>query len=114
MTLTHNLIVLLRNRLASDEGIREEKVERKRGEAMEIRAARARPKGRKVAYIHGLMPVAVQLTAQLIRALRNGIIVSGKPATCRRRRAGRRELGRLPRWARQLDALDGGAVSAPV
>ena len=40
--------------------------------------------------------------------------VSGKPATCRRRRAGRRELGRLPRWARQLDALDGGAVSAPV
>ena len=74
LALTHNLIVLLRNRLASDEGIREEKVERKRGEAMEIRAARARPKGRKVAYIHGLMPVAVQLTAQLIRALRNGII----------------------------------------
>ncbi len=37
--------------------------------------------------------------------------VSGKPATCRRRRAGRRELGRLPRWARQLDAPDGGAAT---
>ena len=75
LALTHNLIVLLRNQLASEEGIREEKVERKREEALTIRAAIARPKGKKVAYIQRLMPVAVQLTAQLIRALRNGIIV---------------------------------------
>lgn len=75
LALTHNLIVLLRNQLASEEGIREEKVERKREKALKIRSAIARRKGRKVAYIQRLMPVAVQLTAQLIRALRNGIIV---------------------------------------
>lgn len=75
LALTHNLAVLLRNRLGTDEGIREEKVERKREEAMEIRETRAKANGAKVAFIQSLMPVAVQLTAQFIRALRNGIMV---------------------------------------
>ena len=75
LALTHNLAVLLRNRLGTDEGIREEKVERKREEAMEIRETRAKANGAKVAFIQSLMPVAVQLTAQFIRTLRNGIMV---------------------------------------
>ena len=75
LALTHNLAVLLRRRLETEEGAREEKVERKREEAMEIRETRAKAMGGKVPFIQSLMPVAVQLTAQFIRALRNGIIV---------------------------------------
>ena len=52
-----------------NEGIREEKLERKREETM------AKTNGGKVAFIQSLMPVAVQLIALFIRALRNGIIV---------------------------------------
>ena len=75
LALTHNRVVLPGRRLETEEGAREEKVERKREGAMEIRETRAKDRGGKVPYIQSLMPVAVQLTAQFIRALRNGIIV---------------------------------------
>jgi len=75
LALTHNLMVLLRRQLETEARAREEKVERKQEAAMEIRESRAKARGGKVAFIHSLMPIAVQLTAQFIRALRNGIIV---------------------------------------
>ena len=39
------------------------------------REAKAQESGRKVAGIHRLLPAVVQLTAQFIRTLRNGIAV---------------------------------------
>ena len=71
--LTHNLLVLLRRHLDVDEGIREEKVVNKRRKALVEREHKARESGRKVAAIQRLLPAVVQLTAQFIRTLRNGI-----------------------------------------
>ncbi len=72
--LTHNLLVLLRGKLERGHGIREEKVERKREAQLLQRQTRARALGRKVAAVQKLLPVAVQMTAQFIRSLRNGIL----------------------------------------
>lgn len=75
LALTHNLVVPLRHRLGIQEGVREVKAEQKRKKAMKVRESSAKAAGKKVAFIQSLMPIAVQLTAQFIRALRNGIVV---------------------------------------
>ena len=75
MALTHNLLVLLRRKLETQEGAREEKVVQKRERAMEVRKKKARAAGRRVALIQSMLPKVVQLSAQFIRALRNGITV---------------------------------------
>jgi hypothetical protein len=74
VALTHNLLVLLRGELQRDHGIREEKVERKREAQLLQRQIRAQALGRQVAAVQKLLPVAVQLTAQFIRSLRNAIL----------------------------------------
>lgn len=73
--LTHNLLVLLRRQLEVTTGMREEKVVAKRREALKQREIKAQESGRKVAAIQRLLPDVVQLTAQFIRTLRNGILV---------------------------------------
>ena len=72
--LTHNLLLLLRQKLNTEHGIREEKVERKREESLTQRQEKATQHGRTVARFQEKLPAIVQLTAQFIRALRNGII----------------------------------------
>lgn len=84
--LTHNLLVVLRRRLERGYGIREEKVERKQAYRTRQRKARASATGMKVAAIQALLPAVVQLTAQYIRTLRNGILTG-------------------MRWRRALDLL---------
>jgi hypothetical protein len=84
--LSHNLLVLLRRQLERVHGIREEKVERKREEQTRQRNTRAAAAGRKVAPTQKLLPTVVQLTAQYIRTLRNGILTG-------------------MRWARALELL---------
>jgi len=86
VALSHNLMVLLRRELDRTHGIREEKVERKREVRTLQRRSRAAAAGRKVAAVHKLLPAVVQLTAQFIRTLRNGILVG-------------------MRWARALELL---------
>lgn len=73
--LTHNLLVLLRRQLEVTTGMREEKVVAKRREALKQREIKAQESGRQVAVIQRLLPDVVQLTAQFIRTLRNGILV---------------------------------------
>ena len=86
VALTHNLLVLLRGELAREHGIREEKVEQKRQGQLIQRQTQARALGRTVAAIQKFLPVAIQLTAQFIRTLRNGILLG-------------------MRWARALELL---------
>ncbi len=86
VALSHNLMVLLRRELDRAHGIREEKVERKREVRIRQRRSRAAAAGRKVAAVHKLLPAVVQLTAQFIRTLRNGILTG-------------------MRWARALELL---------
>jgi hypothetical protein len=86
VALSHNLMVLLRRELDRAHGIREEKVERKREVRIRQRRTRAAAAGRKVAAVHKLLPAVVQLTAQFIRTLRNGILAG-------------------MRWARALELL---------
>jgi len=74
MALTQNLMLLLREDLRTDEGIVEVKVEQKRMQALKERTKRATAAGRSVAVIQKLLPAIVQLTAQFIRTLRNGIL----------------------------------------
>jgi hypothetical protein len=71
--LSHNLLVLLRQQLARTHGIREEKVERKREERTRQRMRIAAAAGKSVAAVQELLPSIVQMTAQYIRTLRNGI-----------------------------------------
>jgi hypothetical protein len=73
--LTHNLLVLIRRHLDVSAGIREEKTVRKRAEALLKRETKAQESGNKVAAIHRLLPAVVQLTAQFIRTIRNGIVL---------------------------------------
>ncbi len=75
VALTHNLLVLLRGELGREHGVREEKVERKHEGQVTERERRAQAAGRRVAPVQRLLPVAVQLTAQYIRSIRNGILV---------------------------------------
>jgi hypothetical protein len=86
VALCHNLIVLLRRHLDRTHGIREEKVEQKREVQTQQRKSRAAAAGRKIAPAHKLLPTVVQLTAQFIRTLRNGILIG-------------------MRWARALELL---------
>ena len=73
VALTHNLLVLFREGLRKEHGMREEKVERKRAKQILERAGKAAAVGRRVAPVQKLLPVAVQLTAQFVRSVRNGI-----------------------------------------
>lgn len=86
VALTHNLLILLRRELEREHGIREEKVEQKRREQLIQRQTQARALGRSVAAIQKFLPAAIQLTAQFIRTLRNGILLG-------------------MRWARALELL---------
>jgi hypothetical protein len=86
VALTHNLMVLLRRHLDRAHGIREEKVELKREIQTRQRKSRAAAEGRKIPAVHKLLPIVVQLTAQFIRTLRNGILMG-------------------MRWARALELL---------
>lgn len=86
VALSHNLLVLLRRHLESTHGIREEKVERKREIQIRQRKLHAAAQGRQIAATHKLLPAVVQLTAQFIRTLRNGILIG-------------------MRWTRALDLL---------
>jgi hypothetical protein len=74
VALSHNLLVLLRRQLECDSGVREEKVERKRADQLVRRERKARAAGRKLAAVQKRLPSVIQLTAQFIRTLRNGIL----------------------------------------
>lgn len=71
--LAHNLLTLLRRELERSHGIRECKVEKKRKYWMEKRAQAATKADRTVHPLQLKLPKIVQLTAQFIRTLRNGI-----------------------------------------
>lgn len=71
--LAHNLLMLLRRELDRRHGIRELKVEKKRQGWMERRAQCARDAARSIHPVQWQLPAIVQLTAQFIRTLRNGI-----------------------------------------
>lgn len=86
VALTHNLLVLLRRDLEVGHGVREEKIERKREQQLVQRETQAKAAGRKVAAAEKLRPAIIQLTAQFIRSLRNGILAG-------------------MRWARALELL---------
>ena len=72
--LTHNLLVLLRGELDRVHGFRERKVEKKRAEWLEQRRETAVESDRKVQPFQAQLPKVVQMTAQFIRTLRNGIL----------------------------------------
>ena len=74
LALTHNLLVLIRDKLRLDHGIQELKVVQKREMAMERRHEVAANGGRVVAHFQESLPPIVQLTVQSIRTLRNGIL----------------------------------------
>ena len=71
--LAHNLLTLLRRELDRSHGIRELKVEKKRQSSMERRTQSARNADRSIHPVQWKLPAIVQLTAQFIRTLRNGI-----------------------------------------
>lgn len=71
--LAHNLLTLLRRELDHRHGIRELKVEKKRKSSMERRTQAAQKANRSVHPVQWKLPAIVQLTAQFIRTLRNGI-----------------------------------------
>ena len=72
---THNLLLLLRRHLEQTQDLREVKVEQKRIVASVARRAQLTRAGRTVSSFRKLLPAVVQLTAQFIRTLRNGILV---------------------------------------
>ena len=74
LALTHNLLVLIRDKLAREHGIQELKVVQKRETALERRHEMAASCGRVVAHFQEKLPPIVQLTVQFIRTLRNGIL----------------------------------------
>ncbi len=90
--LAHNLLVLLRRRLDREHGIREVKLEEKREKWLKKRAAQAGSAGRKIHPLQSQLPSVVQLSQQLIRALRNGIV------------SGKRWLAVLPTFASRLSS----------
>jgi len=53
---------------------KEEKVERKHAEQLREREEKAAASGRHVAPAQSLLPAVIQLTAQFVRAVRNGIL----------------------------------------
>lgn len=73
--LTHNLLLLLRRHLEQTQDLREVKVEQKRTVASVARREQLTRAGRTVSSFRKLLPAVVQLTAQFIRTLRNGILV---------------------------------------
>jgi len=80
--LTHNLLILLRRELEREHGIRGGKVEQKRQQQLIRRRTQARALGRSVAAIQKFLPVAIQLTAPLIRILCNGFLLGMRWRYC--------------------------------
>ena len=74
VALTHNLLLLFRETLGREHGMKEEKVERKHAEQLRERDEKAAASGRHVAPAQRLLPAVIQLTAQFVRAARNGIL----------------------------------------
>lgn len=74
VALTHNLLLLFRETLGREHGMKEEKVERKHAEQLREREEKAAAAGRHVAPTQKLLPSIIQLTAQFVRAVRNGIL----------------------------------------
>ena len=74
VALTHNLLLLFRETLGREHGMKEEKVERKHAEQLREREEKAAASGRHVAPAQRLLPAVIQLTAQFVRAVRNGIL----------------------------------------
>ena len=74
VALTHNLLLLFRETLGREHGMKEEKVERKHAEQLREREEKAAASGRHVAPAQSLLPAVIQLTAQFVRAVRNGIL----------------------------------------
>ena len=68
------LSLLFRETLGREHGMTEEKVERKHSEQLREREEKAAGSGRHVAPAQKLLPAALQLTAQFVRAVRNGIL----------------------------------------
>ena len=54
--------------------LKEEKLERKHAEQLREREEKAAAAGRHVAPAQRLLPAVIQLTAQFVRAVRNGIL----------------------------------------
>ena len=71
--LAHNLLILLRRELHLRHGIRELKVEKKHQSSMKRRTQAAQKADRSIHPALWKLPAIVQLTAQFIRTLRNGI-----------------------------------------
>jgi hypothetical protein len=76
LALSHNALILLRGKLDGRHGIREEKLEAKRAEALKRRAQAARAKGFRLHPLSCKLPAIVQLSLQFIRAVRNYIIAN--------------------------------------
>lgn len=74
LVLVHNLLLLLSARLESEEGIRDEKVERKFESALKLRAAAARAKGRRVSRWVGLLRRITRWSGQFTRWLQDALI----------------------------------------
>ena len=71
LALTHNLLVLFRGLLDREYDLRDEKIIDKREARLDKRAAQAQSQGMEVHPLHFKMPPILQLSLQLIRALRN-------------------------------------------
>jgi len=76
IALTHNLLVIFREKLNREHGIREVKIEKKRPKAIENRRKAAVKIGRIRPSFHDLLPTVVQMSAQYIRVLRHGLLSS--------------------------------------
>jgi hypothetical protein len=74
LVLTHNLMLLLSDRLERQEGIRDEKVEAKYQAALKVRQAAARAKGRKVSPWVSLLRQITRWSSQFTRWLQDAIV----------------------------------------
>jgi len=88
----HNLLVLLRRDLATHQGIREEKLEKKREQNLARRTQAASANGKSLLPALWKLPPVVQLSVQYVRAVRNAIWAQA------------RWLATLPRLAAMLRA----------
>lgn len=74
LVLTHNLLLLMNERLETQEGIRDEKVEAKYEAALEVRRTKARAKGRKVSYWVRVLRRITRWSSQFTRWIQDAII----------------------------------------
>lgn len=74
LALTHNLLLLMSERLETQEGIRDEKVEAKYEAALKVRRTKARAKGRKVSYWVRALRRITRWSSQFTRWLQDAIL----------------------------------------